>query len=206
MKKIAISAFLILIVSFGYCQEKSDDFLQLLDWMTGEFSSAEQAAAETAYDDITLKLTRIWPEKKTGAWIYVEQALATTPNEPYLQRVYFLREMGDGQFSSDIYIIPEQEKFVGAWKDASQFMEMDQFDLKYKDGCAVFLDYDGFQYSGSTNTETCKSSLQSASYATSEIKVTKGVLESWERWYDSEGNQVRGAEKGPYIFKKIINS
>ncbi|MFT4772379.1 MAG: CpeT protein [Cryomorphaceae bacterium] len=201
MKKTAISSFLILIVSFGYSQEKSENFLQLLDWMSGEFSSAEQAANEATYDDITLKMIHIWPKKKTGAWIYVEQALASRPNQPYFQRVYFLREMGDGQFSSDIYIIPEQEKFIGAWKDASQFVEVDQFDLKYQDGCAVFLDYDGFQYSGSTNAETCKSSLQGASYATSEIKVTKGVLESWERGYDAEGNQVWGAEKGAYVFK-----
>jgi hypothetical protein len=201
MKKIAISPFLILTVSCGYSQEKSEDFLQLLDWMTGEFSSAEQAANEATYDDINLKMIHIWPEKKTGAWIYVEQALASSPNEPYFQRVYFLREMGDGQFSRDVYIIPEKEKFIGAWKDASQFMEMNQFDLKYKDGCAVFLDYDGFQYSGRTNEETCKSTLRGASYASSEVKITKGVLESWDRGYDAEGNQVWGAEKGAYVFR-----
>jgi hypothetical protein len=201
MKKTAISAFLILLVSFGYSQEKSEDFLQLLKWMTGEFSSAEQAAQDSAYFDISLKMTRIWPEKKTGAWIYVEQAVASTPNEPYRQRVYFVRELGDGQFSSDIYTIPEEEKFIEAWKDVSAFAEMDQFDLKYKDGCAVFLDYDGFQYSGSTNEGTCKSTLRGASYASSEVKITKGVLESWDRGYDEEGNQVWGAEKGAYVFR-----
>jgi hypothetical protein len=202
MKKIVISAFLILCASFGFGQEQSEDFRLLLQWMTGEFSSAEQAAEDSAYFDISLKMTRIWPEKKTGAWIYVEQALASTPNEPYRQRVYFVREMGDGQFSSDIYMIPEEEKFIGAWKDVSKFAEMDQFDLKYKDGCAVFLNYDGFQYSGSTNEGTCKSTLRGASYATSEVKITNGVLESWDRGYDEEGNQVWGAEKGGYIFKK----
>ena len=202
MKKIAISIVLILCGSVGFCQEQSEDFVQLLEWMTGEFSSNEQASEDSAYSDITLKMTRIWPEKKTGAWIYVEQAVASTPDEPYRQRVYFVRELGDGQFSSDIYMIPEEEKFIGAWKEVSHFAEMDQFDLKYKDGCAVFLDYDGFQYSGSTNEGTCKSSLRGASYASSEVQITKGKLESWDRGYDEEGNQVWGAEKGAYIFKK----
>jgi hypothetical protein len=203
MKKIAISAFLFFCAAFGFSQEQSEDFNQLLQWMTGEFSSAEQAAEDSTYFDISLKMTRIWPEKKTGAWLYVEQALASTPDEPYRQRVYFIREMGDGQFSSDIYLIPEEEKFIGAWNDVSRFEEMDQFDLKYKDGCAVFLNYDGFQYSGSTNEGTCKSALRGANYATSEVKIIKGVLESWDRGYDEEGNQVWGAEKGSYIFKKI---
>lgn len=174
----------------------------MINWMTGEFSSAEQAAQDSSYFDISLKMTRIWPEKKTGAWVYVEQAVASTPSEPYRQRVYFIRELGDGQFSSDIYTLPDEEKFIGAWKDVSVFADMDQFDLKYKDGCAVFLDYDGFQYSGSTNEKTCKSSLRGANYATSEVEVTKGVLKSWDRGYDEDGSQVWGAEKGAYIFKK----
>jgi len=202
MKNIAISIVFFLCVSIGHSQEKSEDFLQLLDWMTGEFSSSEQAAKDTTYYDITLKMTRIWPEKKTGAWIYVEQAVAATPNEPYRQRVYFVRELGDGQFSSDIYTIPEEEKFIGAWKDVSAFAEMDQFDLTYKDGCAVFLNYDGFQYSGGTNEGTCKSTLRGASYASSEVQITEGILKSWDRGFDEEGNQVWGAEKGGYIFKK----
>jgi len=202
MKRILLPLFLILSTLSSYSQEQSEDFKRLIDWMTGEYSSAEQATKDSAYFHIDLKMTRIWPEKKTGAWIYVEQATAETPDEPYRQRVYFVRELGDGQFSSDIYTIPEEEKFVGAWKDPSVFSDMSQFDLKYKDGCAVFLDYDGFQYSGKTNEGTCKSSLRGAEYATSEVIITDGVLESWDRGYDEEQNQVWGAEKGAYIFKK----
>jgi hypothetical protein len=203
MKSKSISAIFVLFVSLCFGQEQSEDFSQLVNWMTGEFSSAEQAANDSSYYDISLKMTRIWSDKKTGAWIYVEQAVADTPDKPYRQRVYFVREMGDGQFSSDIYMIPEEEKFVGAWKDTSRFDDITQFDLEYKDGCAVFLNYDGFQYTGQTNIGTCKSSLRGADYATSEVKVLKSVLESWDRGYDEEGNQVWGAEKGPYIFKKI---
>jgi len=203
MKNKAISAIFILFAALSFGQENSEDFTLLMDWMTGEFSSAEQAAKDSAYFDISLKMTRIWPDKKTGAWIYVEQAVAATPNEPYRQRVYFVREMGDGQFSSDIYMIPEEEKFIGAWKDTSPFDNLTQFDLEYKDGCAVFINYDGFQYSGRTNEKTCKSTLRGASYATSEVKIIKDVLESWDRGYDGDGNQVWGAENGPYVFKKI---
>lgn len=205
MKTTALSIFLVLSVSLGYCQEQSEDFLLLIDWMTGEFSSTEQAANDSDYYDITLMMTQIWPEKKTGAWLYVEQAVASVPAEPYRQRVYFVRELGDGQFSSDVYLIPDEKKYIGAWKDPSTFAELSQFDLNYKDGCAVFLDYDGFQFSGGTNEGTCKSDFRGASYASSEVKITKGVLESWDRGYDAEGKQVWGAEKGGYIFKEKNN-
>lgn len=184
-------------------QESSEDFQLLVDWMTGEFSSAEQSEADTNYYDISLKMTRIWPEKKKGAWIYVEQAVAETPDKPYRQRIYFVNELGDGQFSSDIYTIPDEEKFIGSWKNPSAFEGMDQFDLKYKDGCAVFIEYDGFQFYGKTNEGSCTSELGGASYATSEVNITKGKLKSWDRGYDEEGKQVWGAENGPYIFKKI---
>jgi len=201
--KTALIALFACFLSLGLkSQEMSDDFNLLIDWMTGEFSSAEQAAQDTNYYDISLKMTRIWPEKKRGAWLYVEQAMSSKLDKPYRQRVYFVNEMGDGEFSSDIYTIPNEEDFVGAWTDPSKFDGMTQFDLKYKEGCAVFLGYDGFQFSGKTNTGTCASELRGASYATSEVNITKGVLKSWDRGFDEEGNQVWGAENGPYIFKK----
>jgi hypothetical protein len=185
----------------SYGQETSEDFEQLVNWMTGSFSSAEQAKSDTNYYDISLEMKRIWPDKSNGAWLYVEQALASTPLEPYRQRVYFVREMGDGQFSSDIYTIPNEEDFVGATPAA--FESMTQFDLKYKEGCAVFLDYDGFQYYGQTNEKTCKSELRGANYATSVVKILSNKMESWDRGFDDQEEQVWGAETGPYIFKKI---
>jgi hypothetical protein len=202
MKSILLALGSLLIFGNVQSQEMSDDLALLINWMTGEFSSAEQADSDTNYYDISLKMTRIWPDKKKGAWLYVEQAMAENLDEPYRQRVYFVNELGGGQFSSDVYLIPEEEKFVGAWKDPSLLSDLTQFDLKYKEGCAVFLAYDGFQFTGKTNTGTCESDLRGASYATSEVSITRGVLKSWDRGYDEEGNQVWGAEDGPYVFKK----
>ena len=203
LKKLLIIEHFFLLSIFSFGQEQSEDFTQLIEWMTGEFSSTEQAQHDSSYNDISLKVTRIWPDKGNGAWLYVEQAVSTTPDRPYRQRIYFVREMGDGQFSSDIYNLDEEEQFIGAWENTSVFDNMTQFDLKYKEGCAVFLEYDGFQYSGSTNKGTCKSTLKGASYATSEVTIVPGKLESWDRGYDEAHDQVWGAEKGAYMFKKV---
>jgi hypothetical protein len=36
--------------------------------------------------------------------------------------------------------------------------------------------------------------------ATSEVVVSPGRIESWDRGFDAEGVQVWGAEKGAYVF------
>ena len=183
-------------------QEISSDLQQLADWMTGEFDSSEQADKDSSYYNISLKMTRIWPEKTNGIYLYVEQALASTPKEPYRQRVYFVTQIDDLNYTSDVYTFKNAEKFIGAWKTPESFADVTVFDLKYKEGCTVFMDYDGFQYSGRTKTGSCKSDLRGASYATSEVIILPSKLSSWDRGYDENDEQVWGAEKGPYVFKK----
>jgi len=57
----------ILIISIVFylnigCSNNSDIDI-LLAWMTGSFSSAEQAEAETNYYDIRLEMVQIWKER-----------------------------------------------------------------------------------------------------------------------------------------------
>ncbi|HRW89883.1 MAG TPA: CpcT/CpeT family chromophore lyase, partial [Flavobacteriales bacterium] len=61
---------------------------ELASWMTGSFSSAAQAEADTNYYAIELEMARIWPERTDGVWLYVEQAVAAKKEKPYRQRVY----------------------------------------------------------------------------------------------------------------------
>jgi len=42
-----------------------------------------------------------------------------------------------------------------------------------------------------------------AQYATSEVQIYPNRIVSWDRGFDSEGKQVRGAVKSGYIFRKL---
>ena len=53
---------------------------------------------------------------------------------------------------------------------------------------------------GGTRGEGCASNLRGAAYATSEVVIMPGRIESWDRGFDAEGHQVWGAEKGAYVF------
>lgn len=56
---------------------------------------------------------------------------------------------------------------------------------------------------GQTKEGACTNKWGEASYATSEVKITKKSLLSWDRGWNDEKEQVWGAVKGGYLFEKI---
>ena len=183
---------------------QSDNLQKLVDYMTGSFNSAEQAKADSSYFEISLHMQPIWTDRKQGHWLYVEQAASSTPDKPYRQRVYQVEQITKDVFKSNVYLIPEENRFVGGWKDPKIFNAITQKDLQIKTGCAVILqlDKDG-NFTGGTEGKDCESNLRGAKYATSRVTVTKDTLISWDQGFDASDKQVWGATKGGYYFKKI---
>lgn len=73
-----------------------------------------------------------------------------------------------------------------------------------KDGCTVFLARnEDRSFEGETHPGECGSELHGASYTTSEVRVMAERLISWDRGWDTAGNQVWGAEDGGYVFDRI---
>ncbi|MBK7703651.1 MAG: chromophore lyase CpcT/CpeT [bacterium] len=196
----------------GFLGEKFYDYtpptppdMQLLAFsklMTGSFSSAPQAAADPEFRDIRLEMSQIWPARSDGVWLYVEQTVAGAP-APYRQRVYRLTRKDADSYVSDVYTLPDETSFAGAWNDPARFAALTPEQLTPKPGCGVTLDkVDDYTYKGATTDKKCASELDGATYATSEVTVTAMWLKSWDRGYDNDGQQVWGAIKGPYIFTK----
>jgi hypothetical protein len=183
----------------------TEDCETLVGWMTGSFSSAEQAAADSAFYDIRLEMVRVWPERSDGWWMYIEQAVAGHTDAPYRQRVYRVTEVESDLFKSAVYALPEPEVTVGAWRDEVPLEGLSPEDLELRAGCAVFLRRDSSgAFAGGTIGRGCASGLRGAAYATSEVVVTPGRIESWDRGFDESGEQVWGAEKGGYVFVRQV--
>jgi hypothetical protein len=179
---------------------------RLVDWMTGTFSSARQAAADSSFYEIILRMTPIWPERIDGYWLYVEQAVAAFEHRPYRQRIYHVARTGAGELQSAVYELPEPRRFIGAWRHPDFFGTLSYASLEPREGCAIALTRRGDgAYAGSTPGQLCKSSLHGASYATSEVVITAEGMTSWDRGFDEAGRQVWGAEKGGYVFDKLSN-
>jgi CpeT protein len=93
MKSYLWSMLLVVVFSFdNFAQEavspettakiSKDDFRQLCSYMTGSFSSEAQSKNDSAFDDVRMHTTPVWPESKDGYWLYVEQAIASNMQSP----------------------------------------------------------------------------------------------------------------------------
>jgi hypothetical protein len=179
----------------------SEDLATLVEWMAGSFSSAEQAADDPAYFDIRLQMVRIWEERDDGYWLYVEQATASSVDAPYRQRVYHLTIVEHDLFKSAVYALPDPETHAGQWREEHPLADLGPDDLELRAGCGVFLRLDGFgRFAGGTIGRGCGSALRGARYATSFVTVGPDGIESWDQGFDADGQQVWGAQQGPYVF------
>jgi len=193
-----------LTVAVAATQSGEDkELLRLREWMSGSFSSADQAQSDTSYLDIRLEMTPIWAGRTDGCWLYVEQATAAKLDRPYRQRVYRLSRTNDTAVQSEVFTLQEPLRFAGAWKDPQEFDPLTPDSLLKKDGCAIILRPSGDSaFIGSTVGRDCPSDLRGAVYATSEVVITSTFLLSWDRGFDSTGVQVWGATQGGYRFIK----
>lgn len=182
-----------------------DRLATLRTYLAGSFSSAAQAARDPEYFEIDLHMTPMWTWRDDGPWLYVEQAVATTPDRPYRQRVYQLGRAGDGRLWSRVYEFPEPLSHAGAWKSGSPLSELSPEDLEERVGCAITLTWDdrSESFTGSTAGQGCPSRLNGAAYATSQVVLEAGRMLTWDRGYDTTGQQVWGATEGGYEFVRV---
>jgi CpeT protein len=207
-KFVILATVFTLLLSAGlYAQQggnASGDYQRLLSWMSGSFTSLEQSRADSGYYDIRLLMVPIWPERSDAFWLYVEQAVADYMDQPYRQRIYRLTQLDDSTFKSAVFAFEKPLRLAGAWRKKMPLAKLTPDSLTERKGCAIILKRQGdTAFVGSTVGKKCASSLSGASFATSEVNITEDELYSWDRGFDSKDNQVWGAEKGGYIFKKI---
>jgi len=201
MKNIFL--FIILIFTSNLFSQTEEDLKTLVDWMEGPYSSEEQSRNDSDYYNISLEMKKIWTDRSDGYWLYVEQAVAETKDQPYRQRIYHLI-FEDDLIKSIIYSLPNEKNFIGGWKNTEIFDDLDPDSLQKRIGCEVIIKrLDENTFIGSTVEKNCSSNLRGASYATTEVTISKNTLLSWDRGYNDKDEQVWGAVKGGYIFKKI---
>lgn len=166
--------------------------------LTGRFDSSSQAAADRRYFAISLVVCPVVAPELGEHVLYVEQARAESPRAPYRQRIYVVTVAGDEVVSS-VYELAAPAAAVGACADPSRLTPTRATVIE-RAGCSVYLRLDGEGFVGATRGQDCASSLQGASYATSEVTMTPTGLRSWDRGFDAAGTQVWGAVAGPYEF------
>lgn len=205
LMKLLLLVFILSIAGNNLSAQSTNDLDILIQWLSGSFSSEEQSKNDSDFFNISLEMYRIWSEREDGYWMYIEQASALTKDKPYRQRIYNFIQEGDSIINF-IYSIPDEKNYVGAWKNPDILSSLKPSDLELKDGCEVVikkLNEDTF--TGSTIDNNCPSNLRGAYYATAKVLITKDAMISWDQGFNENNEQVWGAVKSGYVFKKIID-
>lgn len=169
--------------------------------LVGVFDSAEQAQSDTTYYAVRLSTCTVDAPEIGETVLYVEQALVETPMSPYRQRLYKLEQPNENTVQSSIYELSNPDQAAGLCNETG-LRSFAEDEVIIKIGCEVVLQWDGEGFFGTTEEGACLSSLNGASYATSEVLTRPDRIESWDRGWFTNGNQAWGAIAGAYIFKR----
>ena len=180
-----------------------NDLSDISDWFKGNFSTSEQVAKDSTIADLHLKVSQFSLEEKPGVWAYLERSNSADLDHPYRQEVYHFTLSSLGLITLDIYKIKNQLKYVGACENES-LLKLLTFDkLEPKSNCSIVLNKSDKIYIGTSAGKNCPSTLRNATYATTDMEITKVDFFIWERGYNSQGVQVWGSQTSGYIFKKL---
>jgi len=185
----------------------SKELLKLTQWLTGYFSSAQQAdtSSDKYHVDVRLRMRQIWPDSTNGIWIYVEQAYADDTLNPYRQRIYKLYEE-NGQIVDNIFGIADDSLYVMAWQKPELLNNLTYKDLLPKTNCGLVFSWNEQNdcFEGSTSGNDCGAGIPGVTYITSESEIYNNKFTSWDLGYDKNGKVVMGPFS-PYIFDKLSN-
>lgn len=196
-------AFFTIMHTFAQPRLNGRDMVMLKAFMTGSFSSAQQAKEDSAFEDLRLRMTPIWEYRKDGFWIYGEYTAAHTMEQPRMQRVYHLQILNDSIISHDVFELKYPARFAGAWKDASRFEQLHSDSLLAQSGCGIYLrkSKQG-TFFGKTAGKLCRGIQKGTAYITSEWAIQRDMLLIAEIGWNGKDKQVSGPAHGSYRFMK----
>jgi len=175
-------------------------------FMVGSHDNAEQVAEGSSRRAIDLEIARIWRMATDGVWLYVEQAVPSGRDRPFLQRVQHLTRLDDDSFAFEIFVLPGESRFIGAHADVGRFEALTPDSLSLKAGCEIRLTrVNSYTYVGATDETTCPSELRGAHHTTNEVEIRPGRLETWERGWAEDGRQIWGPKAGPVLFRRLVD-
>lgn len=178
----------------------SQSIKQYTKHITGVFWTKEQHLRDTTFDNVMVRTNLIRIDDDGTHWVYTEQG-EVKDYTPYRKRVYELKEV-EGMIWQRIYYIKDEKKF--SYLNSTEITEGD---ILPKEGCDIWIRYNGRGiYNGGTDGENCVATFRGSSYVTTDFWVKRRVIGSWERGWNSDGEQVWGSKRGYYIYKKISKS
>lgn len=182
---------------------------EVASWLGGVMSTAAQASQNAEAPDVQMTTCPVKMIDRPGIadedsiFLYQEQALSRSLNQPYRQR--FL-QIVPSPYSQSVESRSFRPTHARAWigfcnqPEAKRIIQPDELGSPV---CTVYLRRVGDQYIGSTPPIGCPANVRGAVRITNRIRLYPEGMETWDRGFDAQGTQVWGAMGESYQFRKV---
>jgi hypothetical protein len=177
MQTPKISCLFICTMLLWQCASVQPTTNTLTQWMTGDFKSERTESAREDHFDVRVHIRPVWQQKKTSAWLYVEQSIVLNDVEepPFRQRIYHLVQKTKDTIICKIYLLPDaSENWAGAYLNLQLFDLLKPTDLIAQEGCTIyFTRRQQNAFRGGMQEKTCESKLWDSKFVRSNGIVVK---------------------------------
>ncbi|ACK72526.1 conserved hypothetical protein [Gloeothece citriformis PCC 7424] len=134
-------------------------------------------------------------------YLYQEQALTKTLDKPYRQRFLEIKPTLEPEtVESKSYKPLQAERLIGFCNKPLSERVLNVSELG-EPVCSVFLKPSNNGYLGETQPEGCPANVRGAVTITNTILLHSEGMDTWDKGYDAQGNQVWGANDDPFEFR-----
>lgn len=214
---LALSLALFALPTSASGADKDAELELLAQWMTGEFDTFAQVAAdETAkttykHDRVVLKIVPVkikgFHDQDGSKTFYFEQAQAATEDKPYRQGIYLLTRV-NGQIINRSHRLKDAAKFTGAYANPKLLRAITPEMITAVEGCDItFTKASDTLYRGVMGeARTCKISSRGATHLVSHGELTPTATITLDQGRDDTGAHKWGPPAGVpgHIFIKRV--
>ncbi|WP_164928520.1 chromophore lyase CpcT/CpeT [Gloeobacter violaceus] len=174
--------------------------------LTGIMTTTQQAQSDAARPDVRMTTCSVQLEgdKSKAIYLYQEQTMSNNLGAPYRQRLLRIAASADGRaVESAGFKFVEAKPLAGLCAKPAAERLIAPMALDGDPTCTVRLVQAGDKYMGTTPEGGCQSNVRGAARITNEITLYKEGMDTRDRGFDAQGNQVWGAKEEPYRFRRL---
>ncbi|ELR97952.1 chromophore lyase CpcT/CpeT [Gloeocapsa sp. PCC 73106] len=177
----------------------------VVNYLVGTMDATTQPNPESEPVQVrmTTCIVQLEPSVRGSVLLYQEQALNNELLKPYRQRFLEITASEDKEIIESKSYRPNQPDSWSGFCSLHETERVITTDDLGESVCSVFLRPLATIYLGKTPPEGCPANVRGAVKITNTIILHSQGMETWDRGFDAQNNQVWGAKDQSYQFRKV---
>jgi hypothetical protein len=175
--------------------------------LEGQMDTSAQATENPQAASVRMTTCQVQVTDATATldsiFLYQEQALTNNLSKPYRQRFLQISPSPSTQSVRSLSFRPTNPARFAGWCNRP----LPERSLKLNDlgtyVCSVFLKPAGDTYIGSTPINGCPANYRGAVRITNRIELSPSGMNTWDRGFDANGQQIWGAKTESYQYRRL---